>query len=226
MMDSSSDLQAVDGLAISLVGLTADVIADPCSGHQVTFVGRIDKDPGSECPTTLHDDLQNTRPVFDYATFELQSLTQNDRHFGLSNHFAEDLSRSARFKRPHRVLVLAAILKVLVSRFALPSVGCQIELVDALIKLSRQTANRTFVSDIGRSKPTRGQSAQESRGLNQDHRFAHPRRLHSCNHAPASPPVNYDVVAFLPQAKESLTLEQNDKRHYQMERFHDRVDNA
>ena len=149
MMYGTTHLQTVDCFTVGLVRFATDVVADASLCHEVPFVSCIDKDSRFERTPALHDDVRNSRTLFDHATFKIQPLSKDDRYFCLGNHVVEDLGCHVRFKRPHRFFVFSPIFEIGFAGLASPTFGCKVVFVDALVELAGQSANRALIADIG-----------------------------------------------------------------------------
>ena len=102
-----ADLHAVERLAVGGVGFAADVVADAGFGHQVAFIGRVDEHLTRELAAALHDDLHDTRAVFDHALLQVEAFAEDDGHLvaGGLEHPVVDRRSHVRLEGPHRAFV-------------------------------------------------------------------------------------------------------------------------
>src|SRR5262245_11517189 len=97
-----------------------------------------------------------------------------------------------RLERPHRVIAWAVVL-VILPLAVLPRLGLVVVLLDPLVILAGDAADRRFVPGVGPAEPAGGESADVLARLDQHDRLAHARGLDRGGHAPGGATVNTHV---------------------------------
>ena len=148
-------LHAVQGFAVRGVGLAADGMTDAGLGHQVAFVGGVDKRAAGENAARLHDDGRDPSAFLADAAAQVKSLADNHRHAGLGEHLAEHVLGHVRLEGPHRVGVDGRLLPVTVALggFLFPGLGPRVVAEDALVELAGDAADGRLVADVGGAEP-------------------------------------------------------------------------
>ena len=197
-----ADLVAVPFLAVGGIGFAADMVADTGRGQEVALVGRVDEHLPLEGFSGQHRDLGDTSLDDAYALGAIEPFVAQDAQVEFLNIVLEDLLGHARFKDPHRPLVLVhghralALVAELLGLLPLPGGGLLIFHPDAVIEVAGQTADDGFIACIGVAQSAAAEAAEMDIGSDNHHGLPQLLGLDRGNHAGGGAAVDDDVVGL------------------------------
>ena len=199
-MVEHAHLDAVMLLVINAIGLATDVIIDTRSGHEITFIGRINEHlPGKGLPAQCGD-RRDLVTVLRHALGAVEPLVTHHFDTELLDVIFEDLLRCMRFEDPHgavlpihrrSALALVAILRLLLLH---PRLGLLIVHVDAMVEVACQTTDHRLVARIRESKTTAAEAAEMLVRRDNDDGLAHLLHLHCRGDCRTSAAVNHHIM--------------------------------
>ena len=198
------DLHAVEGLAVGLVGLAADVVGDAGRGHQVALVGGVDEHLAAVGLARFHRDRDETPAVLADAVLPIEPLAEDDRDFVFAEEIVEDGLGDVRLEGPGRVLaaVVAWPLEIR-ALLVFPVFLVLVVAADAAVEIARDAADGLLVADVGGAQSAGGHAAQVLARLDQHDGLAHAGRLDRRRNAARGAAVDDQVIATLwPHAEE------------------------
>ena len=195
-----ADLHAVERLAVGGVGFAADMVADAGFGHQVAFIGRVDKHLTGKLASALHDDLHDARAVLDHALLEVETFAKDYRHLiaGGLEHPVVDGGGHVWLEGPHRTLVgdisVGALREVGFAGLVDPLLLVRVMRTDGRVEFAGDPADGLLVADVRGAEAAGGQATEELGRLDEYGCAAFAGRLDGRGDAAGGTAVDDDVL--------------------------------
>ncbi len=174
MVQGVLHLHAVEGFAVGLVGLAADVVGDAGHRHQVALVGGVEEHLAAVDFARFHRHRNETWAVLADAVLAVQPPVEDDGNFVLAEKVVEDVLGDVRLEGPGGVLaaIVARSLEV-GALLVFPARLVLIVSADAAVEVAGDAADGSLVADVGGAEAAGGHAAQVLARLDQHDGLAH-----------------------------------------------------
>lgn len=179
-MMQDTDLHAVPFFAVLGRRFTTDAVIDAGRGHQITFVGRVDKDLSPIRFAVGHLDRFDLRSRFDDAPLAIEPAVPVNGDLVFRDILLEDLFRDMGFEDPLRPLALVdrrgplTAIAVGLASLLPPRGVIGVMFPNAVIKIPRQPADDTLVAGIGEAQPAAAEASEVFFGADDRDPFPEP----------------------------------------------------
>ena len=197
-----ADLVAVPFLAVGGIGFAADMVADTGRGQEVALVGRVDEHLPLEGFSGQHRDLGDTSLDDAYALGAIEPFVAQDAQVEFLHIVFEDLLGHARFKDPHRPLVLVhghralALVAERLGLLPLPRLRLLVFHPDTVVEVAGQAADDGFIARVRVAQAAAAEAAEVDIGSDDHHGLTQLLSLDRGDHAGGGAAIDDDVIGL------------------------------